>query len=154
MESYQTWFGEGPELAVLCMLGLFDRPADEKALHSADRVSEALEARKTRSPRRCDPTCFAYYPGSEARENLTSAWLVGFSDRRSQMLANWPAHQLVRRRLNTTKRAPENIAAPRSTQAGSVSTHASTMFRKVSACNPADSPPLSQQFPMTTHVWC
>jgi hypothetical protein len=32
MESYQTWFGEGPELAVLRMLGLFDRPADEKAL--------------------------------------------------------------------------------------------------------------------------
>ena len=32
MESYQTWFGEGPELAVLRMLGLFDRPADEKVL--------------------------------------------------------------------------------------------------------------------------
>jgi predicted ATPase len=32
MESYQTWFREGPELAVLRMLGLFDRPADEKAL--------------------------------------------------------------------------------------------------------------------------
>ena len=32
MESYQTWFGEGPELSVLCMLGLFDRPVDEKAL--------------------------------------------------------------------------------------------------------------------------
>jgi serine/threonine protein kinase len=32
MESYQTWFGEGPELSVLHMLGLFDRPADEKAL--------------------------------------------------------------------------------------------------------------------------
>jgi len=32
MESYQTWFGEGPELCVLGMLGLFDRPADEKAL--------------------------------------------------------------------------------------------------------------------------
>jgi serine/threonine protein kinase len=32
MESYQTWFGEGPEVAVLRMLGLFDRPADEKAL--------------------------------------------------------------------------------------------------------------------------
>src|SRR6516225_8676375 len=32
MESYQTWFGEGPELDVLRMLGLFDRPADEKAL--------------------------------------------------------------------------------------------------------------------------
>jgi hypothetical protein len=32
MESYQTWFGEGPELSVLLMLGLFDRPADERAL--------------------------------------------------------------------------------------------------------------------------
>jgi hypothetical protein len=32
MKSYQTWFGEGPELSVLRMLGLFDRPADEKAL--------------------------------------------------------------------------------------------------------------------------
>jgi serine/threonine protein kinase len=32
MESYQTWFGEGPELSVLRMLGLFDRPAGEKAL--------------------------------------------------------------------------------------------------------------------------
>ena len=32
MESYQTWFGAGPELSVLRMLGLFDRPADEKVL--------------------------------------------------------------------------------------------------------------------------
>ena len=32
MESYQNWFGEGPELSVLRMLGLFDRPADEKAI--------------------------------------------------------------------------------------------------------------------------
>ena len=32
MESYQTWLGEGPELAVLRMLGLFDRPADEPTL--------------------------------------------------------------------------------------------------------------------------
>src|SRR5208283_583651 len=32
MESYQNWLGEGPELSVLRMLGLFDRPADEKAL--------------------------------------------------------------------------------------------------------------------------
>jgi hypothetical protein len=32
MESYQTWFGEGPELSVLRMLGLFDRPADAKAI--------------------------------------------------------------------------------------------------------------------------
>jgi tRNA A-37 threonylcarbamoyl transferase component Bud32 len=32
MESYQSWLGEGPELAVLRILGLFDRPVDEKAL--------------------------------------------------------------------------------------------------------------------------
>jgi hypothetical protein len=32
MESYQTWFGEGPEPSVLRMLGLFDRPVDQKAL--------------------------------------------------------------------------------------------------------------------------
>jgi len=32
MESYQTWLGEGPELAVLRMLGLFDRPVDEQTL--------------------------------------------------------------------------------------------------------------------------
>src|ERR1700722_3669840 len=32
MESYQSWFGQGPEVSVLLMLGLFDRPADEKAV--------------------------------------------------------------------------------------------------------------------------
>jgi serine/threonine protein kinase len=32
MESYQKWLGEGPELSVLRMLGLFDRPTDERAL--------------------------------------------------------------------------------------------------------------------------
>jgi len=32
MESYQTWFGEGPELSILRMLGLFDRPVSESAL--------------------------------------------------------------------------------------------------------------------------
>jgi hypothetical protein len=34
MESYQTWLGEGPELSVLRMLGLFDRPADEKTFEA------------------------------------------------------------------------------------------------------------------------
>jgi hypothetical protein len=34
MESYQNWFSEGSELSVLRMLGLFDRPADEKALEA------------------------------------------------------------------------------------------------------------------------
>jgi len=32
MESYESWLGEGPELSVLRMLGLFDRPIDEKAV--------------------------------------------------------------------------------------------------------------------------
>src|SRR5262245_64740398 len=32
MESYQIWLGEGPEVAVLRILALFDRPADEKAI--------------------------------------------------------------------------------------------------------------------------
>jgi predicted ATPase len=32
MESYQNWLGEGPELSVLRILGLFDRPASEKVL--------------------------------------------------------------------------------------------------------------------------
>ena len=34
MESYQIWFGEGPELSVLRLLGLFDRPADQKVLQA------------------------------------------------------------------------------------------------------------------------
>ncbi|MBV9998325.1 MAG: protein kinase [Verrucomicrobia bacterium] len=34
MISYQSWFGEGAELSVLRLLGLFDRPADEKALRA------------------------------------------------------------------------------------------------------------------------
>jgi tRNA A-37 threonylcarbamoyl transferase component Bud32/tetratricopeptide (TPR) repeat protein len=34
MESYQSWFGEGPELSVLRMLGLFDRPADGRAIET------------------------------------------------------------------------------------------------------------------------
>ncbi|MBV8970544.1 MAG: protein kinase [Verrucomicrobia bacterium] len=37
LASYQTWFGEGPELAVLRMLGLFDRPAEESALEALAR---------------------------------------------------------------------------------------------------------------------
>ena len=32
MESYQTWFGKGPELSVLRILGLFDRPANANAI--------------------------------------------------------------------------------------------------------------------------
>jgi len=34
MESYQAWFGEGPELSLLRILGLFDRPAQQSALEA------------------------------------------------------------------------------------------------------------------------
>jgi serine/threonine protein kinase/tetratricopeptide (TPR) repeat protein len=40
MQSYQSWFGEGPELAILRMLGLFDRPTNEKALGALLRAPE------------------------------------------------------------------------------------------------------------------
>lgn len=42
MDAYATWFGEGPEVAVLRLLGLFDRPADEgclKALRAAPAIA-------------------------------------------------------------------------------------------------------------------
>lgn len=32
MSAYEKWFGDGPEVAVLRLLGFFDRPADEKAI--------------------------------------------------------------------------------------------------------------------------
>ncbi len=41
MLSYEKWFGEGPELAVLRMLGLFNRPADSKAV-TALRAAPAI----------------------------------------------------------------------------------------------------------------
>ena len=34
MASYQNWFGEGPELSVLRILGFFDRPAHEQAVEA------------------------------------------------------------------------------------------------------------------------
>ncbi|MBV9998318.1 MAG: protein kinase [Verrucomicrobia bacterium] len=37
MASYQGWFGEGAELSVLRLLGLFDRPADAKALEAVQK---------------------------------------------------------------------------------------------------------------------
>jgi predicted ATPase len=53
MESYQTWFGEGPEVSVLRMLGLFDRPADERALEAllkAPAISGLTESLTDLSP--------------------------------------------------------------------------------------------------------
>jgi serine/threonine protein kinase/tetratricopeptide (TPR) repeat protein/endogenous inhibitor of DNA gyrase (YacG/DUF329 family) len=53
MESYQTWFGEGPELSILRILGLFDRPVDEKALGAllrAPAISGLTESLTDLSP--------------------------------------------------------------------------------------------------------
>ncbi len=63
MESYQTWFGEGPELSVLRMLGLFDRPADQKALGALLRLPAIRGL--TESLTNLDPT--------EWRATITSA---------------------------------------------------------------------------------
>lgn len=41
MASYERWFGEGPELSVLRMLGLFNRPADGDAI-AALRAAPAI----------------------------------------------------------------------------------------------------------------
>jgi tetratricopeptide (TPR) repeat protein len=41
MASYEKWFGEGPELSVLRMLGLFNRPADKDAI-AALRAAPAI----------------------------------------------------------------------------------------------------------------
>jgi len=41
LHAYASWLGEGPELAILCLLGLFDRPADTKAL-AALRAKPAI----------------------------------------------------------------------------------------------------------------
>jgi hypothetical protein len=53
MESYQIWLGEGPELSVLRMLGLFDRPTDERALEVLLRppvIRGLTESLKSLSP--------------------------------------------------------------------------------------------------------
>jgi tetratricopeptide (TPR) repeat protein len=47
MESYERWLGAGPELAVLHLIGLFDRPAEGgalDALRAAPVISELTDA--------------------------------------------------------------------------------------------------------------
>jgi tetratricopeptide (TPR) repeat protein len=40
MSAYETWFGPGPEVQVLRLLGLFDRPAEPAALEALRKVPE------------------------------------------------------------------------------------------------------------------
>jgi hypothetical protein len=54
MKSYESWLGDGPEVAVLRMLGLFDRPVDERAFEALVKppaivgLTEALSGLSTR----------------------------------------------------------------------------------------------------------
>ncbi len=54
MKSYESWLGDGPEIALLRMLGLFDRPADERAFEALLKppaipgLTEALTGLSTR----------------------------------------------------------------------------------------------------------
>lgn len=102
MESYQTWLGEGPEVSVLRMLGLFDRPADQKALGALMeppaipglteslinlspsewqrifaklRRARLLAAEDSHNPRHLDahPLVREYF-GEQLRTNQTQAW--------------------------------------------------------------------------------
>jgi hypothetical protein len=65
MESYQTWLGEGPELPVLRMLGLFDRPADEKALDThplvREYLGEQLRSQQLSAWKECNRRLYNYY---------------------------------------------------------------------------------------------
>jgi serine/threonine protein kinase len=102
MESYQTWLGEGPELAILRMLGLFDRPADEQAfgallkssaipgltesltdLRPAERQTILAKLRRARLLARDDPLnpgqldahpLVREYFGEQLRSQQTEAW--------------------------------------------------------------------------------
>jgi hypothetical protein len=71
MESYQNWFGESPELSVLRILGLFDRPAGGKAIAAflkppaiswPDRVINEFE-----------PNGMANH-SSQTKKSTTSGW--------------------------------------------------------------------------------
>lgn len=42
MASYETWLGEGPELALLRVLGFFDRPAEQAALDAVTRSNPLI----------------------------------------------------------------------------------------------------------------
>jgi hypothetical protein len=48
MRAYEKWLGDGAELAMLCLLGLFDRPAEAASI-AALRAAPAGRARSSRS---------------------------------------------------------------------------------------------------------
>jgi len=106
LASYETWLGEGPELAVLRLLGLFDRPAEGKLLdvlrkppsiahltktlvelESTDqwrrvlgrlRKARLIDKAQVRDPDRCDvhPLVREYF-SDQVQEKFPEAWREG-----------------------------------------------------------------------------
>ena len=105
LASYQAWFNEGPELSILRILGLFDRPADENALRTllhppaVAGLTESLprfgtiewrsilarlrRARLLAAEDRQDPGSLDAHPlvreyfGVQLRQELTKGWREG-----------------------------------------------------------------------------
>ena len=87
MESYQTWFGEGPELSVLRMLGLFDRPADEKALGALLKppaIPGLTESLTDLSPSRvANDSCQVKKSKTPRGRRSAQSWASGYASSRS-----------------------------------------------------------------------
>ena len=101
MESYQRWFGEGPELSVLRLLGLFDRPADERvlsALLEAPAVPGLTESLTNLSPANWRPIL----------TRLRSAGLLAGNDPNNR--AYLDAHPLVREYFGEQLRSQQTEA--------------------------------------------
>jgi tetratricopeptide (TPR) repeat protein len=101
MESYQTWFGEGPEVSVLRMLGLFDRPADEKAI--AALLKPPVIRGLTESLTHLDPTEWR-----TIHAKLTRARLLAAKD--PQNPGNLDTHPLVREYFGEQLRSQQTEA--------------------------------------------
>jgi tetratricopeptide (TPR) repeat protein len=74
MASYATWLGAGPEVAILHLLGLFDRPAPREALaalRAAPVMPGLSEALFTAPPRR---GWLSFWRASEPEPLLESEW--------------------------------------------------------------------------------
>jgi hypothetical protein len=86
MESYQIWFGDGPELSVLRMLGLFDRPADEKAIGALLKppvISGLTESQNHLSPIEWpDDSCQVKKSETPRCGRPAESWTTGYASSR------------------------------------------------------------------------
>jgi tetratricopeptide (TPR) repeat protein len=87
MVSYETWLGDGPELAILRLLGLYDRPADSLVGLDQRRWSRALarlrQARLLAEADPIDPDTLDAHPmvrehfGQQLQDEYPEAWRQG-----------------------------------------------------------------------------